>query len=39
MRKLLSLPTLRMLAGEYTKYLVVRSGLGRLATTLTALDQ
>lgn len=31
MRKMLSLATLRMLAGEYTKYLAVRSGLGRLA--------
>jgi len=27
MRKMLSLPTLRMLAGEYTKYLAVRAGL------------
>lgn len=31
MRKMLSLATLRMLAGEYTKYLAVRAGLGRLA--------
>jgi uncharacterized SAM-binding protein YcdF (DUF218 family) len=31
MRKFVSLPTLRMLAGEYTKYLVVRSGLGATA--------
>jgi uncharacterized SAM-binding protein YcdF (DUF218 family) len=31
MRKMLSLATLRMLAGEYTKYLAVRSGLGWLA--------
>jgi uncharacterized SAM-binding protein YcdF (DUF218 family) len=28
MRKMLSLPTLRMLAGEYSKYLAVRCGLG-----------
>lgn len=34
MRKMLSLPTLRMLAGEYTKYLAVRSGLGWLAGEL-----
>jgi hypothetical protein len=27
MRKFVSLVTLRMLAGEYTKYLVVRAGL------------
>jgi uncharacterized SAM-binding protein YcdF (DUF218 family) len=31
MRKMLSLPTLRMLAGEYSKYLAVRAGLGWLA--------
>lgn len=31
MRKMLSLATLRMLAGEYTKYLAVRSGMGWLA--------
>ncbi len=34
MRKMLSLPTLRMLAGEYTKYLAVRGGLGPLAGLL-----
>jgi len=34
MRKLFTLPTLRLLAGEYTKYLVVRAGLGGLATML-----
>jgi len=34
MRKMLSLPTLRMLAGEYTKYLAVRCGLGQLAGLL-----
>jgi uncharacterized SAM-binding protein YcdF (DUF218 family) len=34
MRKMLSLPTLRMLAGEYSKYLAVRSGLGWLADML-----
>jgi hypothetical protein len=34
MRKLLSLPTLRLLAGEYTKYLAVRCGLGPLAGVL-----
>jgi uncharacterized SAM-binding protein YcdF (DUF218 family) len=31
MRKMLSLPTLRLLAGEYSKYLAVRVGLGQLA--------
>ncbi|HYP64121.1 MAG TPA: YdcF family protein [Acidocella sp.] len=31
MHKILSLPTLRMLAGEYSKYLAVRAGLGWLA--------
>lgn len=31
MRKLLSLPTLRLLAGEYSKYLIVRAGFGGLA--------
>jgi uncharacterized SAM-binding protein YcdF (DUF218 family) len=31
MRKLLSLPTLRLLGGEYSKYLAVRLGLGGLA--------
>jgi uncharacterized SAM-binding protein YcdF (DUF218 family) len=36
MRKMLSLPTLQMLAGEYTKYLAVRSGLGQLAALLRA---
>lgn len=39
MRKLFSLPTLRLLAGEYTKYLVVRAGLGRIAATMTKQDQ
>lgn len=34
MRKMISLPTLRLLAGEYTKYLTVRVGLGRLAAGL-----
>jgi len=34
MRKMLSLPTLRMLAGEYTKYLAVRGGLEQLAALL-----
>jgi uncharacterized SAM-binding protein YcdF (DUF218 family) len=34
MRKMVSLPTLRLLAGEYTKYLAVRAGLGRLAALL-----
>jgi uncharacterized SAM-binding protein YcdF (DUF218 family) len=34
MRKLLSLPTLRLLAGEYTKYLAVRCVLGPLAGVL-----
>jgi uncharacterized SAM-binding protein YcdF (DUF218 family) len=38
MRKLVSLPTLRLLAGEYTKYLVVRSGLGQVAATMTNPD-
>ncbi|GLR67716.1 hypothetical protein GCM10010909_23970 [Acidocella aquatica] len=38
MRKLLSLPTLRLLAGEYSKYLVVRSGLRRLAASLITQD-
>ncbi len=38
MRKLFSLPTLRLLAGEYSKYLVVRSGLRRLATSLITQD-
>ena len=38
MRKLLSLPTLRLLAGEYSKYLVVRAGLGRLASSLITQD-
>jgi uncharacterized SAM-binding protein YcdF (DUF218 family) len=31
MRKILSLPTLRLLSGEYSKYLAVRCGLGWLA--------
>jgi uncharacterized SAM-binding protein YcdF (DUF218 family) len=39
MRKLASLPTLRLLAGEYTKYLVVRSGFGQIAATMTNPDQ
>jgi len=34
MRKMVSLQTLRLLAGEYTKYLTVRVGLGRLAAGL-----
>jgi uncharacterized SAM-binding protein YcdF (DUF218 family) len=38
MRKLVSLPTLRLLAGEYTKYLVVRFGFGQLAATMTNPD-
>jgi uncharacterized SAM-binding protein YcdF (DUF218 family) len=38
MRKLVSLPTLRLLAGEYTKYLVVRSGFGQIAATMTNPD-
>ncbi|MDD2705073.1 MAG: YdcF family protein [Acidocella sp.] len=38
MRKILSLPTLRMLAGEYTKYLTVRAGLGRIAAGLLNSD-
>jgi uncharacterized SAM-binding protein YcdF (DUF218 family) len=38
MRKLASLATLRLLAGEYTKYLVVRSGFGRVAATVTNPD-
>ncbi len=37
MRKMLSLPTLQMLAGEYTKYLAVRGGLGQLAALLRAI--
>ena len=39
MRKLASLPTLRLLAGEYTKYLVVRFGFGRVAATVTRADE
>jgi uncharacterized SAM-binding protein YcdF (DUF218 family) len=38
MRKLASLPTLRLLAGEYTKYLVVRAGFGQVAATVTKPD-
>lgn len=38
MRKLFSLPTLRLLAGEYSKYLVVRAGLGRFASRLITQD-
>ena len=34
MRKMINLQTLRLLAGEYTKYLTVRVGLGRLAAGL-----
>lgn len=34
MDKLFTLPTLRLLAGEYTKYLAVRSGFGHLAATI-----
>jgi uncharacterized SAM-binding protein YcdF (DUF218 family) len=38
MRKLFTFPTLRLLAGEYTKYLAVRSGLGQLAATVANQD-
>jgi uncharacterized SAM-binding protein YcdF (DUF218 family) len=38
MRRLLTLPTLRLLAGEYTKYLAVRAGLGRFAATIANQD-
>jgi uncharacterized SAM-binding protein YcdF (DUF218 family) len=38
MSKLFSLPTLRLLAGEYTKYLAVRSGFGQLAATVANSD-
>jgi uncharacterized SAM-binding protein YcdF (DUF218 family) len=38
MRKMVSLQTLRLLAGEYTKYLTVRVGLGRLAAGLLNMD-
>ena len=38
MRNLFSLPTLRLLAGEYSKYLVVRSGLRRFAARLITQD-
>ncbi len=34
MRKMINLATLRLLAGEYTKYLTVRVGLGRFAAGL-----
>jgi uncharacterized SAM-binding protein YcdF (DUF218 family) len=34
MRKMLTFATLRMLAGEYTKYLAVRAGLGQVAGLL-----
>jgi uncharacterized SAM-binding protein YcdF (DUF218 family) len=34
MRKLLALPTLRLLAGEYSKYIVVRLGLGGFAAAV-----
>jgi uncharacterized SAM-binding protein YcdF (DUF218 family) len=34
MRKLFTIPTLRLLAGEYTKYLVVRAGLGGFAAVI-----
>lgn len=36
MRQMLTWPTLRMLSGEYTKYLAVRCGLGRLAVIIRA---
>lgn len=38
MRELFTLPTLRLLAGEYTKYLAVRSGLGQFAATVINSD-
>ena len=38
MRKLFTIPTLRLLALEYTKYLAVRSGLGRFAATVANQD-
>jgi uncharacterized SAM-binding protein YcdF (DUF218 family) len=38
MRKILSLPTLHMLAGEYTKYIAVRAGLGGIAAGLLNAD-
>jgi uncharacterized SAM-binding protein YcdF (DUF218 family) len=38
MRKLFTIPTLRLLAGEYTKYLVVASGLGRPAASILNPD-
>jgi uncharacterized SAM-binding protein YcdF (DUF218 family) len=39
MRKLFTIPTLRLLAGEYTKYVIVLSGLGRFAAAFTDSDQ
>jgi uncharacterized SAM-binding protein YcdF (DUF218 family) len=39
MRKLFTLPTLRLLAGEYSKYVIVLSGLGRFAAAFTNSDQ
>jgi uncharacterized SAM-binding protein YcdF (DUF218 family) len=38
MRSRFTVPTLRLLAAEYTKYLIVRSGLGQMAATLTTPD-
>jgi uncharacterized SAM-binding protein YcdF (DUF218 family) len=38
MQALFTLPTLRLLAGEYTKYLVVRSGFGQLAAAVINSD-
>ena len=38
MDDLFSLPTIRLLSGEYTKYLVVRFGLRRVAVTFIKMD-
>jgi uncharacterized SAM-binding protein YcdF (DUF218 family) len=38
MHKLFTLPTLRLLAGEYTKYLLVRADLGGVLSHLLKLD-
>lgn len=38
MRQMFSLPTLRLLVGEYNKYLTVRAGLGRIAAGLLNTD-
>jgi uncharacterized SAM-binding protein YcdF (DUF218 family) len=35
MDNLLSAPTLKLLAAEYSKYLIIRAGLGNIAATLT----